>query len=153
MSLFIIVMAIASGAFVQGIRAQRDVVSSTAANSNITQALERMSREIRTGHTFAGSIPTTASVLSFVNSKSEEVRYTLTANIIKRCVVTAGVCTYVPITSDNIYVNYMTFSFVAAEIASGPTSTPRITIVAGVKGIKNSIVKFQTTVASRIIGI
>src|SRR3989344_3661992 len=78
MSLFIIVITIASGTFVTSIRSQRDIVTSTSVNSNVTQALERMAREMRTGLDFGG---TTASRVKFTYSGASPARITITIEV------------------------------------------------------------------------
>ena len=52
MTLFIIVVSIATGAFIHALKDQRDIRRLTSANSNISQALEIMAREVRTGENF-----------------------------------------------------------------------------------------------------
>ncbi|MBI2075117.1 MAG: prepilin-type N-terminal cleavage/methylation domain-containing protein, partial [Candidatus Harrisonbacteria bacterium] len=51
--LFLIVLAIASGAFVQALRSQRATLRLMAANDAASSALEQMTREIRVGDDFA----------------------------------------------------------------------------------------------------
>lgn len=141
MSLFIIVITIASGTFVTSIRSQRDIVTSTSVNSNVTQALERMAREMRTGLDFGG---TTASRANFTNAKNEEVNYKISGYSIVRCVGSDPSCEYIPITADKIKINALKFTYSGASPA-------RITITIEVQGIRETVVSFQTTVSPRTI--
>lgn len=145
-SLFIIVISISSGTFVQSLRSQRAVVTSTSVNSNITQAMERMAREIRTGYNFSG---TNSTRLNFINSANQQVDYAVTENnSIERCTGSGANCA--PITADKIVVTGMKFTFSGTQ--ESDNLPPRITISIQVEGINNSTVNFQTTVSARIIG-
>jgi len=59
--LFVIIITIAVGGFTNAIRTERQVSSLISAQSNVSLALEQMSREIRTGYLFchAGTPPVT----------------------------------------------------------------------------------------------
>jgi len=54
-TIFVVVMAIASNLFIGALRAQKSVVDLIAVNDNISLALERIGREIRVGNSFSAN--------------------------------------------------------------------------------------------------
>ncbi len=151
-SLFMIVALIASGAFVESLKNQRDVRDLTSANNNASQALEAMAREIRTGQDFVSS---TASELNFKNYRSQQVSYKLLSDFtIAKCeepVSCAGAtATYTPITSKKYKVSALNFYY--QGIQDGDSLPPRITISITIEGVRNQSVTLQTTVSSKNLG-
>ncbi|OGY60188.1 MAG: hypothetical protein A3B23_04005 [Candidatus Colwellbacteria bacterium RIFCSPLOWO2_01_FULL_48_10] len=148
MSLFLVVISLASGTFIQGVRSQRNVVTSTSVTSNVTQTLERIAREIRTARDFNNS---TASTLAFTNARNEKVSYTLLPdNSIGRCIGPITSCVYTKLTADKVKISRLKFAY--SGIGEPDLLPPRITISLGVIGIKDTEINLQTTVAAREIG-
>ncbi len=147
MSLFLILVAVATGTFIQTLRAQRIITELTAANDNATQVIEQMAREIRTGFNFADS---TKTVLRFVNYRSEQVSYKLIGGSVFRCV---GDCNadvdFSPITAPEVKV--AKFEFIYSGISLTDRLPPRITIILSILGPRDIKVNLQTTVSSRVI--
>lgn len=151
-SLFMVVAAIATGAFVQALRNQRDVRDLTSANANASQALEAMAREVRTGQDFVSSL---AGELNFKNYRSRQVSYKLLSDFtIAKCehpVSCAGaVATYVPLTSKKYKVTDLKFYYRGIE--EGDFMPPRITISITIEGIRNQSTTLQTTISSKNLG-
>ena len=140
MSLFVIVVGIASGVFIRSLRTQRSLVSLMAANDNASQTLEQMTREMRTGAAFTGN----GSRLSFTNAADEQVVYDLVEGKIERNGKT--------LTASNVLVHYATFIVRGAEVGDGIST--RVTILLGVSArgkMESFITRLQTTVASRVL--
>ena len=139
-SLFVIVISIASGAFVQSLRTQRGVLALMSANDNASLALEQIVREIRTGREFVvGGGP-----LSFVNYLNETVSYDLNNDAIER--------NGQPITSSNVKVVHLNFRLFGEGVGDGQST--RVLINLGVSsrgGLEGFITPLQTTVSSRIL--
>lgn len=143
LSLFMIVIAIAMGTFIQSVRSERAIVSTTSINNNIAQTLERIAREVRTGYAFSDS---TSSELKFVNAQNDDVSYSLSNSSIIRCL--DNICS--PITSDDVLISRLNFILSGIEERDG--LPPRVTISMGVVGINDAVLNFQTTVSARDIG-
>ena len=147
MSLFLILVAVATGTFIQTLRTQRVITELTAANDNATQNIEQIAREIRTGFNFVDS---TDNILKFVNYRSEQVSYKLINNSVTRCV---GSCVsdneFKPTTAPEVKVERLKFIISGKELTDEfPT---RVTIILTVLGPKNIRVNLETTVTSRVI--
>src|SRR3989344_7521979 len=72
MGLFVIVVAIASGAFIQSLRTQRAATELMAINDNLSQTIELIAREVRVGKSFTNPTP---SELRFTNPAGNIVTY------------------------------------------------------------------------------
>lgn len=147
MSLFLILVAVATGTFVQTLKTQRVITELTAANDNATQAVEQMAREIRTGF---GFIDSTEGLLKFTNYRNESVSYKLIGNSISKC---TGDCQddtdFRAMTAPEVKVERLKFIISGKEFTDDfPT---RVTLVLTVAGPKDVKVNLQTTVSSRII--
>lgn len=139
-SLFILVIGLASGTFVNSLRTQRSVMALMAANDNASLAIERIAREIRFGSGFSGS--SGGSQISFTNQKKEGVVYKLEDDAITR--------NGVAITSGNVKVEYLFFDLAGAEVGDGQST--RVTIRLGVSSFDASsdiVTQIQTTISSR----
>jgi len=160
-SLFSVVVSIAAGGFVSALRTQRQSSALTLANSNVSLALEQMSREIRTGKNFGcvGSLggaetPSTCSNgLAFTNANGESVAYCPDgAGGIVRA-LNSDCAAGEEITSDSVIVNYLLFRLVGT---SGGQAPARVTILLGVgpreKEISGNVLNLETTVSSRFLG-
>src|SRR3972149_3143400 len=80
-SLFVILIAIASGAFINALRTQRIITDLSESMNNVSLAIEQIAREVRVGFGFSGS----GDTLNFINSDGVEVTYRLDGNSIYRC--------------------------------------------------------------------
>ncbi len=159
-SLFIIIATITTGAFVQSLRTERTIVVFTTALNNVTQSIEQMSREIRTGSDFSNS---DADNLNFINYKGHPVSYRLlsAAKVIGRCegslCINALDSQYQPITSDKIKIDTMKFYYLGTGETGSITNPadnlpPRITITIAVEGIQGAVINLQTSVSPYAIG-
>lgn len=160
--LFLIVVAIATGGFVNALRAQRQSAALTLANSNVSLVVEQIAREIRTGGNFTcppgrgsgGSIMTCAGGLAFVNSAGDDVSYcTDDAGGITRSL--NQICSGGErITSDDVNVDY--FSVRLAGGASGNLLPQRLTVSLGISPrqaeISGNVMNLETTVSVRYLG-
>ncbi len=140
MSLFVIVIGIASGTFIRSLRTQRQTVALMAANNNASFTLEQMVREIRTGSAFSSG----GSRLSFTNYEDEMVEYAFADGVIMR--------NGRPLTAKNVLVTYLSFSLSGAGVDDGLST--RVTIRMGVSGrgaLETFVTRLQTTVAARVL--
>lgn len=151
MSIFAILLTVAVGSFVQGIRSQRILTHLMEINNNAGLVLERIAREVRTGDRFCGDLLTLCNVtnqtsLSFTNYKNESVSYALAGNAISR--------NGVPITADNVKITYLNFSVSQQGSICKPW---RITIAMGVSSknaeLASQVTRLQTTISSRVLPI
>ncbi len=152
-SIFLILIALASGTFIQTLRTQRIITNLTESMNNAAFTIEQIAREVRLGFNFndrTGEVDT----LTFTNSDGDDISYKLItynggeSRGIGRC--TGSGCTdYAPITSPDVYVEKMSFVLKGAERGDG--FPPRITILITVKGEKDIRVSLQTTISSRVI--
>jgi prepilin-type N-terminal cleavage/methylation domain-containing protein len=142
-TIFVVVVAVASGIFVQTLRTQREVIALMAANDNASLTLEQMVREIRTGRQFQSN--NRDDRLEFINIRGEPVVYETVGNVILR--------NGQPLTASNVKVNYLLFGL-QGEAPEDGLST-RVTINLGVGAVGRSVSGFvtnlQTTVAARLL--
>ncbi|MBI2406064.1 MAG: prepilin-type N-terminal cleavage/methylation domain-containing protein [Candidatus Harrisonbacteria bacterium] len=146
--LFLIVLAIASGAFVQALRSQRATLRLMAANDAASSALEQMTREIRVGRDFALA---GQSELRFTNSAGAEVTYRLlNARVLKR-VGPSGA--FLPITTNTVRVTTLRFALTGERKTDN--LQPRVTIALAVgatgRDIEGVTTAVQTTVTPRLL--
>ena len=151
-SLFISVVVISSGAFVQALKNQRDIASLTSANNNLSQVIEAIAREVRTGNDFSLS---KFDELNFANYKGEKVSYKLLADkTIGRCASLVAFClsgdAYASLTSRKYSIDFIRFYYQGIGEPDG--LPPRVTISIGIQGLKNLTTNIQTTVSSKNIG-
>jgi prepilin-type N-terminal cleavage/methylation domain-containing protein len=140
MSLFTVVVGIASGVFVRSLRTQRAVAALMAANDNASFALEQMAREVRTGREFSGS----GGALLFTNDRNERVSYAVREGRIER--------NGASITSAQVLVTHLSFDLAGAEVGDGRST--RVTIRLGVSArgkMESFVTRLQTTVSSRVL--
>ncbi|MDD4930983.1 MAG: prepilin-type N-terminal cleavage/methylation domain-containing protein [Candidatus Colwellbacteria bacterium] len=139
LGVFSVIVTIVGSIFVSSLRSARFVSIQSAAIDNTALVVEQITREVRTGVSF--TIPNGQSqTLSFVNYKGQNVSYSFADGRIAK--------NGSPLTAEGITVNGM---FYITDF-SGAT-TPRITIVAGVKDPRKDIplINIQTTVGARLI--
>lgn len=151
MSLFVLLISIASDAFIRALRTQRMVVSLLEANNNASLALEQMVREMRTGSDFTNI---SNSEIRFVNGGGDVVLYRLDGGVLLRGIENVLMeRVYKKITADSIQVTRLRFSLVGEQAGDG--SPPRITIIMSVsvksKYLEGVSMNLQTTVSARNI--
>lgn len=142
-TLFIVVVSIATGTFIQALRTQRSTVSLLAVNSNISLALEQISREIRTGRSFSVS----GGALNFTNAKNQSVFYRLNGQALERVVDGAAGL----ITSSNVAVAKLDFILSGESSIDGLPTKITVVLRVGAPGTIGSPVNLQTTISSRIL--
>jgi prepilin-type N-terminal cleavage/methylation domain-containing protein len=150
MGLFLIVVSIVAGAFVQSLRTQRASVELIAVNDNVSLILEQIAREIRTGIGFSSLVPTE---LRFTNYKNEPVVYRHGAEkgAIEKSV--DGGLSFEAMTASNVNVKKMDFRVTGT--APLDRLQPRITISLGVSGrskyLEDILTNLQTTISPRLL--
>ena len=145
MSLFLIVLAVATGTFVETIQAQRTITSLMAANDNATQAIEQIAREIRTGAGFT----TDGSILRFTNYNRDAISYKRVGNSVGRCVTNCfGDINFKLLTTPEVEVTRLKFILSGQE---EDNLAARVTMSLSILGPKDIGVDLQTTVSSRIL--
>ncbi|MEK7114752.1 MAG: prepilin-type N-terminal cleavage/methylation domain-containing protein [Patescibacteria group bacterium] len=141
MTIFIVVISISSGVFINSLKTQRSVLALMAANDNASLTIEQISREIRTGSEFQTN--GSGDRLEFVSAGGNPVIYQLQNNSIRRNgeAITAG----------NVKVEYLLFKL-QGEAPDDRKST-RVTINLGVnavgKGLTDFVTNIQTTISAR----
>ncbi len=155
MSMFVVLIGVATGTFLETLRVQRIVTELSAANSNATQAIEQISREIRTGYSFEQSTP--PDILKFINYKNETILYKMENADKIACGQTTGVVgcllrsndggsTWNAITAPEVKVKRFN-----VYVVTGANVMSRVTVVISIAGPKNIDVDLQTTISSRVI--
>lgn len=141
MTIFIVVISISSGVFINSLKTQRAVLALMAANDNASLTIEQISREIRTGSEFQTNA--NGDRLDFISAGGNPVFYQLQNGAIIRNgeAITAG----------NVKIEYLLFKL-RGEVPDDRKST-RVTINLGVnavgKGLTGFITNIQTTIAVR----
>ena len=178
--LFTIVVSIASGGFINALHTQHEVSALLAAQSSASEALEQMTREMRTGYLFcvdpnnstlkqpsAACQPYTNPInggagtwtvdgyINFQNANSENVVYEVVNGSLERQNLSASPSTPEEITGSNVAVKYLIFTL--AGNTEGDHWNPRITISMGVApsstdpAVANDVMNLETTVSARSI--
>lgn len=173
-SIFIILVTIAVGVFIQSLKAQRVLARTMAIHNNAGTALEQMAREIRTGYRFcaASSDPTTLApcneetdLLTFTNYEGKEVTYALNVDAsgasplgtIERTVVTPSGPVSAPVTAPDVDISYLRFFVTQGDgtTAQAMCAPWRILIFMGVRSSDISVTQretvLQTTLSSRVL--
>ncbi|MBI3046374.1 MAG: prepilin-type N-terminal cleavage/methylation domain-containing protein [Candidatus Harrisonbacteria bacterium] len=142
-TLFSVIVAIATGTFIQALRTQRGAAGLIAANSNASLAIEQISREIRTGRAFSLS----GGVLNFTNAKEQAVSYRLNNESIERIVGgEAGI-----ITAANAKVAKLNFILAGESSTDGLPTKITVILEIGAPEAAGAKINLQTTVSSRIL--
>jgi len=145
-SLFIILIAIASGAFIQTLRTQRTVTNLSASLNDVSFVIEQIAREVRTGSSFSGSA--SKDTLRFRDPDGIEIGYKHRGSQIGRC---EGACSldsdYDPLTAPDVNLSSATFILQGASSFDG--EPPRVTILLSVEGESNIKINLQTTISAR----
>ncbi len=156
-SLFAIIITIAVGSFVNAERTERQVSSLISAQSNVSIALEQMSRDIRTGYLFChdqgknsiydvsplcndvnGNSPSSCIInvasstwtcpsLDFRDANGNEIKYSWAAGALTESINSS---TPQSITGDTVSVRYLKFQLFGQT--EGDHWPPRITISIGI---------------------
>ena len=170
--LFVILMTMAVGSFIQAIRTQKVLVSLMAVNDNTGLNLEQMTREIRTGYNFS---KISNSELQFVNADNISVRYRLNNHALEKGTglfawdpsnpnptacsggildSNGGFC-YQKITADNTSVKNFNIEILGNNAGDG--YPPRITLDLSITSTEPDVKKLnistniQTTISARAI--
>lgn len=151
MSLFLVLIGIATGGFIRVLRTQRAIPELMAVNDNAVLTLEQMAREIRTGYNFS---KISENELQFVNANNIVVFYRLNEGAIERGTEDPFLRrTYKKITADNIRV--LNFNISLLGDSAGDGFPPRITITLSVTGkskyLETISTNIQTTISSRVL--
>lgn len=154
MTIFIILMVIVSGGFVNAIKTQRSMTQLMSVNNNASLVLEQMVREIRTGYGFTlndqgGGC---SNRLEFINFASNTVVYSLSEDRVWRSEAAAPAQA---LTATNVDIERLCFVSTPAVRESEDIFPWRITILLRVGARdnlgENSALNVQTTVSPRIL--
>jgi len=151
MSIFVILITIAVGAFIQALRSERRLVALMTVSNNASLVLEQMAREIRTGYLFPLQ-PTCVESLRFKTSASgvsSDVLYGLSSSGGKGTIQRNGE----NLTATNVNVSKL--CFLVNQDSASLCSPWKVTIAATVNVFpSNAVVSpttIQTTASSRIL--
>jgi len=165
MSIFVILISIAAGGFINILRNQRLVIALMIVNDNMSLSMEQMAREIRTGYNFS---KVSDSELQFVNSHNQVVLYRLNNGAIER-VMESATLEKIPqkITADNVKIASFNIEVCGNNISpdllldscggGGGVNPPRITLSFSITSAEPDIEKLkiftniQTTISSRVL--
>ncbi len=152
MTLFITVIGISAGSFVQILRTQRMTVALIAANNNAVLTLEEITREIRTGQHFSMQANGDTDDFLFTNAQGQTVTYhwDSAAQALEKSI--DGV-TFKKLTADNVLVTRASFRIF--QDPAGKSFPPRITILlaVGATGLPftTPAINLEMTVSSRAL--
>ncbi len=164
-ALFSIFVGISIGGFVSALNTQKQVTGLLAVQGNASEAIEEMTRDMRTGYLFchdAGSgTPTSTcgctvtgsgwdcSALTYINALGQSISYSLVSGALQKNI--NG--TAQPVTGNNVNVKYLNFFLFGNT--EGDNWPPRVTVAIGVAAsstnpaLQQSVVHFQTTISAR----
>jgi prepilin-type N-terminal cleavage/methylation domain-containing protein len=157
-AIFTITITIAVGGFTNALRTQREVAALISAESNVSLALEQMTREVRTGYLFChdpgattpssscadpttgaacvvstdaatGDPIWTCNAINYYNAASNEVNYALVKGALVKKDSSVDGDAAQSITGSNVSVKYL--HFILFGNLEGDHWTPRITIALG----------------------
>lgn len=154
MSLFMILLGIAIGGFVNALKMQKAIAGLAGINDSASLVLEQMAREIRTGYDFDKVSDTE---LQFINIYGQKVGYQLNGEAIERGIedvsLTPPAIVYKKITADNVKIADFNIIILDKTIPGGYYYQPRVTIGLSVgsmdKNLENIFTNIQTTVSAR----
>jgi prepilin-type N-terminal cleavage/methylation domain-containing protein len=175
-ALFSVLVSIAAGGFVRALRSERQISAMMSTESNVSIALEEMTREMRTGYLFCHNADVTQSIdsvcgctsnnalpptltcsgMAFYNANGEQVEYFLgngapgsTSTILYRSDNGATA----PITGDNVQITNLSFTLFGNY--EGDHWNPRVTIAVDAEPndstVSWSTANLETTVSARTI--
>jgi prepilin-type N-terminal cleavage/methylation domain-containing protein len=173
MGVFVIIVSIAVGVFVNAVRSQRRLTELMAVNNSAGSVLEQIAREVRTGYRFCESdtnpgmnpdepcAVVAADSVSFVNYRGRKVTYALDGNGAATR-LEEGNLDAPPLTASEVEVTHLQFSISQLD-GNGDTADDacnpwRITIAMGVRSRSVELaneqeVRLQTTVSSRVFPV
>src|SRR3989344_5571453 len=123
--LFIVLVGLAAGVFIQTLRTQRIIINLSASMNDAAFVIEGMAREIRTGSSFNDTTGE-VEVLQFTNDNDYEI-----------------------MTSPEVGLDRLNFILMGTE--AGDNFPPRVSIILTVIGEKGITINLQTTVSARIL--
>lgn len=144
-AVFSVIVSIAVGGFISGLRTNRQALSLIAAVSNSASVLEQIARDLRTGYNFPlPSGPVTS--ISFSNAELLNTTYEKQGSSVVRQQDPSA--TFEKMTDDNVIVDYLYFT-----VLSYTNYPSRIVINLGIKakeaGVDSATINIQTTVSAR----
>ena len=145
-TIFSIIVSIASGVFIRSLRAQRLIVNLMAINDNASQAVEQMAREIRTGILFTA---TSTAEISFVNTADKTVAYRCNSTTQSLDRGVDGV--FKPITSAEVKLRKCAFALTGQSVSDSQPARVTVTLGIGsdIPEIQGTLANIQTTVSQR----
>lgn len=142
MSVFIVMTAVATGAFVQSLRSQRALSSFMSVNSNAGLIIEQMAREIRTGHSFASVGENCSERINFKDRNGNPIEYRLANGYILK--------NDDYLTAPNVMIRKLCFR-VTQENAVDPWRV-NILMTVGLRNFSDQeAVNIQTTISPRLL--
>ncbi|MCL5733964.1 MAG: prepilin-type N-terminal cleavage/methylation domain-containing protein [Patescibacteria group bacterium] len=166
MGVFLIVIAIAIGGFVQALRTERQTMALLNANSNMSLVIEQIDREIRTGYNFCyggGLMPDcTDNSFSFINANGEQVTYAL-GNGSNGSDLHTIYRNNQPLTAPDVIINSLNFYYgtctdpnspnTGGYCAAGSNRPNFVTFSVSIspQGLQNFKTYLQSSVSSRIL--
>lgn len=149
-SVFAALVALATGAFIHSLRNQRLILAVMAVNDNTSLVLEQMAREMRVARDFDVPRGQMRNEIQFTDQNLQKIAYRFEDNAIKRRVGDDPTVPFLPVTSRNVYVDYLDFE----RTDPSDIEPIRITIAFGVHhtapGLSEEVVsRIQTTVTVR----
>ncbi len=145
--LFLIVLSIISGAFIEALRTERATLRLMAANDTASFALEQMARDIRVGTDFSLAGP---SELHFNDRAGLETVYRLNNGRVEK---RSGAGVFTPITANTALVAAL--RFVLRGETKSDNLQPKVTIAMSVGAVGRDIAgvttAVQTTVTPRLL--
>lgn len=163
-SVFIIVVSIAVGAYVNSLRSQRAALFLMAVNDNVSLTIEQMTREMRVGAdiTVVSPGPADPPRIQFVDQSGRLVGYRREGSAIERFACASVPCPqpleWLPMTSELVRVTSLEFDIRPGTLPGGripmPDLTPtRVTIVMTVEAdhpmLRANPITLQTTITAR----
>jgi len=158
-SVFLIIVALSMGVFIQTLRTQRTLTAVTAANESASQVLEQITRGARTGYNFVLSPDyKNANTLSFIsaNENNKTVTYSwgpciaaAKNGVTNNCIKKNDGTTTSDITPPD--TNIEKLKFWSSGVDPADSAPPRITILmtVGTRDTVNIETNLETTVSAR----
>ncbi len=149
MSLFLVVLVVASSTFVQSLKSQRAAAELIAVNDNASLTIEGIAREIRTGIEFSVPIK---SELHFTNARGKKVIYRWNdADLTIEKNENSGA--FERVTATNVAVKRLVF--VGSGLGPSDKKQSKITIGLEIggksKSLQETTVRLETTISPRAI--
>jgi hypothetical protein len=163
MGIFVAVMGIIVGIFVNSLRGQRNLLGLIAINNNLSLSLEQMTREIRVGRDFSiTGVGNEVLIFRINNTEFIAYRHVPGAQTVERgtCTGTVTDCdgtgdfpNFSPIVSSDVAIVNADFFIVTNPATSLPFEPTRVTVVMEVGSreaqLASITTNIQTTVSAR----